>query len=88
MSRTAEPYAACNNTDSWIENVMNIRCRPMEIDDFGAVECRHWHSIEQVRKFIEKQGIASMLAFNAGRYAGQLYLQEYDPQFKNPEGWR
>jgi len=59
----------------------------MEVDDFGVVECRHWASSGQVQQYIENQGIASMLAFDSERYAGQLYLQEYDAQFKNPGGW-
>ena len=31
---------------------------------------------------MERQGIASMLAFDGERYLGQLYLQEYDLQFR------
>ncbi len=66
---------------------MDIQCRPMEISDYGVVECRHWISSEQIQRYIERQGIASMLAFNHECYAGQLYLQEYNPQFRNPGGW-
>ena len=66
---------------------MDIQCRPMEINDFGKVECRHWISSEQVQQYIDRQGIASMLAFDHEHYAGQLYMQEYKPQFISPRGW-
>jgi GNAT superfamily N-acetyltransferase len=51
------------------------------------VECAHWHSAGKVGQFIERQGIASMLAFDADRYLRQLYLTEYDPDFIEPDGW-
>lgn len=66
---------------------MQPRCRPMQVADYSIVETAHWQSAEQVHHFIEKQGIASMLAFEGERYLGQLYLQEYDPQFSEPGGW-
>ena len=66
---------------------MNVQCRPMSVSDFGVVECAHWEAAEQVRQFIERQGIGSMLAFDGERYLGQLYLQEYDPAFRDPIGW-
>ena len=66
---------------------MNVFCRPITLIDFGIVECAHWESSEQVHKYIEAQGIASMLAFDGERYLGQLYLQEYDPGFCEPGGW-
>jgi GNAT superfamily N-acetyltransferase len=59
----------------------------MRVSDFRVVECAHWESAEQVLDFAEMQGIASMLAFEGERYLGQLYLQEYDPQFRDPIGW-
>lgn len=67
--------------------MVNIQCRPMEISDFGIVECRHWASSDHVQTYTKGQGIASMLAFDGERYAGQLYLQEYDPQFRTLGGW-
>lgn len=66
---------------------MNVRCRRMKVDDFGVVESAHWESADQVHEFIAKQGIASMLTFDGERYLGQLYLQEYDPEFRDPNGW-
>jgi GNAT superfamily N-acetyltransferase len=66
---------------------MHIRCRPMEVGDFGVVECVHWDSADQVRAFTDHQGIASMLAFDGTRCVGQLYLKEYDPAFQEPGGW-
>ncbi len=66
---------------------MEIRCRQMLPSDFGVVESCHWKSAEHVRQFIEKQSIASMLAFDGDRCVGQLYLQEYDPGFSDPKGW-
>ena len=66
---------------------MDIQCRPMRVSDYGNVETVHWTSVSQVREYIERQGIASMLAFDGPRYLGQLYLQEYDPEFSDPGGW-
>lgn len=66
---------------------MEIQCRPMKVSDFGVVECAHWESADQIRRYVENQGIAPLLAFDADRYLGQLYLQEYDPQFRDPGGW-
>ena len=66
---------------------MHIHCRPMVPEDYGLVESVHWTSVEQVRVFVDRQGIASMLAFDGARYVGQLYLQEYDPGFADPGGW-
>ena len=66
---------------------MEIRCRPMRPEDFGVVESVHWTSADQVRDYIDRQGIASMLAFDGPRYVGQLYLQEYDPAFADPPSW-
>jgi GNAT superfamily N-acetyltransferase len=66
---------------------MDIQCRPMLVSDYGVIECHHWESAEQVEQFIEQQGMASMLAFAGGRYVGQLYLKEYDPQFRDRGGW-
>ena len=66
---------------------MQIQCRPMEVSDYGVVECVHWQSADQVRQYIEKQGIASMLAFARSRCVGQLYLRAYDPHFVEPGGW-
>lgn len=66
---------------------MNILCRPMKVSDYGIVESAHWTSADQVREYLERQGIASMLAFEDQRYVGQLYLQEYDPGFNEPRGW-
>ena len=66
---------------------MNVQSRPMKVGDFDVVETAHWESADQVQEFIEKQGIAAMLAFDGERYLGQLYLQEYDPQFSDPGGW-
>jgi GNAT superfamily N-acetyltransferase len=69
------------------EGLMKIECRPMQVSDYGVVECSHWESAEQVCQYMEKQGIASMLAFSGSEFLGQLYLQEYDPEFKDPGGW-
>ena len=66
---------------------MDIQCRPMMVSDYGVVESQHWASADQVAEYIERQGIASMLAFSGQQYVGQLYLQEYDPQFSEPGGW-
>ena len=66
---------------------MDVQCRPMKANDFGVVECGHWASAQQVQQYIDRQGIASMLAFTGDKFLGQLYLQEYDPKFKNPGGW-
>jgi GNAT superfamily N-acetyltransferase len=66
---------------------MDIWCRPMEVRDYGVVETQHWTSADQVEEYIERQGIASMLAFSGQRYLGQLYLQEYDSKFSEPGGW-
>ena len=65
----------------------SYNCRPMQVIDFGTIECIHWKSADQVQEYIEKQNIASMLAFEGSRYVGQLYLQEYNPQFKEHGGW-
>jgi len=62
-------------------------CRPMQVTDFGIIECVHWKSADHVQEYLEKQNIASMLAFDGPRYLGQLYLQEYDPQFSEQGGW-
>lgn len=62
-------------------------CRPMQVRDFGIIECVHWKSAEQVQEYIDKQNIASMLAFDDLRYVGQLYLKEYDPRFSEQGGW-
>jgi GNAT superfamily N-acetyltransferase len=59
----------------------------MKVNDYGAVECEHWASAGQVREYIERQGMGSMLAFDGQRYVGQLYLQEYDPDFSELGGW-
>jgi len=66
---------------------VDIQCRPMIISDYGIVESQHWTSADQVAEYIERQGIASMLAFAGQRCVGQLYLQEYDPEFSEPGGW-
>ena len=60
---------------------MDIRCRPMRVSDYEVIETEHWTSVDQVEEYIGRQGIASMLAFSDQRYLGQLYLQEYDPEF-------
>lgn len=65
---------------------MDIQCRPMRVSDYGVVEIQHWISVDQVKEYIEHQGIASILAFSGQRYLGQLYLQEYDPEFSEPRG--
>ncbi len=65
---------------------MHIQCRLMEVSDYGAVECVHWESAAQVARYIDRQGIASMLAYEGERYLGQLYVQEYDPAFSDPGG--
>ena len=66
---------------------MDIRCRPMRVSDYAVVESQHWASADQVAEYVERQGIASMLAFAGQQYVGQLYLQEYDPEFSEPGGW-
>ncbi|MFQ6133757.1 MAG: GNAT family N-acetyltransferase [Armatimonadota bacterium] len=66
---------------------MKIKCRPMTVGDYGVVECQHWGSAQQVRAYAEEQGIASMLAFEGEQCVGQLYLKEYDPEFREPGGW-
>ncbi len=66
---------------------MDIVCRPMEVSDYAVVECQHWTSAGQVREYINRQGIASMLAFDGPLCVGQLYLQQYDPAFTEPGGW-
>ncbi len=74
---------------------MSIYYRPIVASDFDGVETSDWASSDQVQELIEKQGIGSMLAFEDDRYLGQLYVREYDPEFKNaggvsggPEPWR
>ena len=42
---------------------MDIQCRPMTVSDYGVIETEHWVSVDQVKEYIERQGIASMLAF-------------------------
>lgn len=59
----------------------------MKVSDYGVIETQHWTSADQVAEYIEQQGIASMLAFVGQQYVGQLYLQEYDPEFSEPGGW-
>ena len=66
---------------------MDIQCRPMIVSDYGVVESQHWASADQVAEYVERQGIASMLAFAGQQYVGQLYLQEYDPEFSESGGW-
>jgi GNAT superfamily N-acetyltransferase len=66
---------------------MDIQCRPMRVSDYGVVESQHWMSADQVAEYIERQGIASMLAFAGQRCVGQLYLKEYAPEFSEPGGW-
>ncbi len=66
---------------------VNVQCRPMKVEDFGAVECKHWASPAEVEEYIERQGIASMLAYDAERCVGQLYLKEYDRGFRDVAGW-
>ncbi len=66
---------------------MRVHCRPMEPADFGVVECVHWDSADEVQAYIDRQDIASMLAFDGERCVGQLYLKEYDPAFREPGGW-
>jgi len=58
----------------------------MRVSDYGVVEIQHWISVDQVKEYIEHQGIAFILAFSGQRYLGQLYLQEYDPEFSEPRG--
>ena len=74
---------------------MSIQYRPIEVSDFESVETSDWRSPDHLRELIERQGIGSMLAFEDGRYLGQLYVREYDSSFKNaggvsggPEPWR
>ena len=59
----------------------------MRVSDYGVIETQHWVSVDQVKEYIELQGIASMLAFVDQQYVGQLYLQEYAPEFSEPGGW-
>jgi len=59
----------------------------MKTSDFGVVERVHWTSALQVQEYLERQGLASMLAFDVSRYLGQLYVQEYDLQFSDLGGW-
>ena len=66
---------------------MDIQCRPMRVSDYGVIETQHWTSVDQVAEYVERQGIASMLAFAGQQYVGQLYLKEYDPEFSEPGGW-
>ena len=65
---------------------MSILYRPIEADEYDQVETSDWDSPDRVQELIEKQGIGSMLAFEDDRYLGQLYVREYDPDFKNPGG--
>jgi GNAT superfamily N-acetyltransferase len=65
---------------------MDIQYRPMRVSDYGVVESEHWTSADQVADYIAHQGVASMLAFAGQRCVGQLYLQEYDPEFCEPGG--
>ncbi len=67
---------------------MKPRCRPMEPRDFGRVESVHWRSIEEVARYAERQGLASLLAFDGPRCVGQLYLKAYEPGFACAGGWR
>ncbi|MDP6667215.1 MAG: hypothetical protein QF357_07415 [Dehalococcoidia bacterium] len=55
--------------------------------DYRTVESVHWSSAGQVADFVDRQGLASILAYESSRYLGQLYLQEYDPSFIEPGGW-
>ena len=57
--------------------VKSYYCRPMQVTDFGIIECVHWKSTDHVQDYIEKQNIASMLVFEGSRYLGQLYLKEF-----------
>jgi len=66
---------------------MNIQCRPIEVGDYGVVESGHWASADEVAEHIERQGVGSMLAFAGPTFLGQLYLKEYDPDFRDPGGW-
>lgn len=66
---------------------MDVRCRPVRVSDYGVIETEHWVSVDQVKEYIESRGIASMLAFDGQQYLGQLYLQEYAPEFSEPRGW-
>jgi len=59
----------------------------MMVSDYGVVESQHCASTYQVADYIERQGIASMLAFSGQQYVGQLYLQEYNPEFSESGGW-
>ena len=59
----------------------------MKISDWGRVETEHWSSVDHVQDSIDRQGIASMLAFDGERCVGQLYLKQYDPGFCASEGW-
>jgi len=66
---------------------VDIQCRPMRVSDYRIVESQHWASADHVMEYVERQGIASMLAFAGQQYVGQLYLQEYAPEFSEPGGW-
>jgi GNAT superfamily N-acetyltransferase len=59
----------------------------MAAADFGAVESAHWDSAEQVQAYVWRQGISSMLAYDGARCVGQLYLKEYEPEFRERGGW-
>lgn len=56
----------------------------MNLSDYDSVDIEHWSSRAQVDEFIDRSGIASMLAFDGQQLVGQLYLQEYDPSFSEP----
>ncbi len=66
---------------------MRLRCRSITPEDFGTIVRGHWSSRDEVREGIERQGIGSMLAFDADRCVGQLYAREYDPDHRSPGGW-
>ncbi len=66
---------------------MQVKCRGMTPDDYGIVESVHWSSAGQVEAYVDRQGLASVLAYESSRYVGQLYLQEYDSSFIEPGGW-
>ena len=56
----------------------------MTLSDYDSVDTEHWSSRAQVEEFIDRSGIALMLAFDDQQFVGQLYLQEYDPNFIEP----
>jgi GNAT superfamily N-acetyltransferase len=66
---------------------MQIMCRPSAPADFGAIVRGHWQSADEIRERIQKSGIASILAFEGTHCVGHLYVREYDPQYRSPEGW-